>query len=324
MTTSKSVLGKSRLFVFAFLAFAGIFCIQACNSEPDNPFDNTEEPTGEDSTSLQLNPVSIEGIHESVFKPTCANSGCHDGTFEPDFRTIYSSYNTLVYHPIIKNDPGGSYTYRVVPGNASQSVLSARLNFDIDGNSGIMPLVVEPDSDWPDKSAEYIANINAWIQDGAKDMFGNTPSLTNGLPQMLGVAGNSGGWLLRGDGGNGELIVPQGQNSVDLYFAFQDDTTPSSGLTYNKIKYSTNPDDFSASAELDLALLGSPITQAGFQGEQVAYTHVATVDPTTLGGTGSQVFFRTYVQDNANPVTEIPTTAGASYIKSYFSFQIEQ
>ncbi|MBK7268515.1 MAG: hypothetical protein IPI07_03030, partial [Flavobacteriales bacterium] len=31
-------------------------------------------------------------------------SGCHDGTFEPEFRTIASAYNSLVYHPVIAND----------------------------------------------------------------------------------------------------------------------------------------------------------------------------------------------------------------------------
>ena len=33
-------------------------------------------------------------LHQQAFAPTCANSGCHDGTFEPDFRTVGASWNT--------------------------------------------------------------------------------------------------------------------------------------------------------------------------------------------------------------------------------------
>ena len=78
--------------------------------------------------------------------PHCANSGCHDGSFEPDFRTIESSYNTLVYQPVIKNNPDGNYQFRVKAGNIDESVLYARLLSNSDGsatfdpNSQVMPL----------------------------------------------------------------------------------------------------------------------------------------------------------------------------------------
>jgi hypothetical protein len=38
---------------------------------------------------------SLERLQNAV--RTCANSGCHDGTFEPDFRTLEGSYNTLLF-----------------------------------------------------------------------------------------------------------------------------------------------------------------------------------------------------------------------------------
>jgi len=41
------------------------------------------------------------------------------------------------------------------------------LTFDIDGNSGIMPLAVDPDSDWESQKETYIQNIRDWIQAGA-------------------------------------------------------------------------------------------------------------------------------------------------------------
>jgi hypothetical protein len=150
-----------------------LVAIGACKKDEFvNPYDLIENPIV-DSTEIELlDPTSIEGLHQQIFRPTCANSGCHDGTFEPDFRTIESTYNTLVNQPIIKNDPQGSFAFRVVPGNPAASQLIARLTYDIDGNSGVMPLVIEPDSDWPEKSETYIENITAWIQAGAPNASG--------------------------------------------------------------------------------------------------------------------------------------------------------
>jgi len=152
-----------------YILFIALIAITACKKDPPaNPFDgiNPVENT-EDEDEVILEPTSLEGLHANVFKPTCANSGCHDGTFEPDFRTIQSSYNTLVNQPIIKNDPQNSFEYRVIPGNTEKSQLIARLTFDIDGNSGVMPLVVEPGNDWESTSSEHIDNIRKWIQNGA-------------------------------------------------------------------------------------------------------------------------------------------------------------
>ncbi len=150
------------------LWIAGLWiALSACSKKTGNPFDLETEETQAEEAAAELGPNSLAGIHANVFAPTCANSGCHDGTFEPDFRTIGSTYNTLVYHPVIKNDPQGSFEFRVVPDDVDASQLIARLTYDIDGNSGRMPLAVEPDSDWPDKREEYIDNIKNWIRNGA-------------------------------------------------------------------------------------------------------------------------------------------------------------
>lgn len=147
----------------------------ACKKEEyHNPYDDIPSVIVEDTTIvIELDPISIEGLHANIFGKTCANSGCHDGNFEPDFRTIESTYNTLVDQPIIKNDPQGSFQYRVVPNNVEASLLIARLSYDIDGESGVMPLVVEPGSDWEANKETYIQNIKDWISAGAKDPFGN-------------------------------------------------------------------------------------------------------------------------------------------------------
>ncbi|MFN3528789.1 MAG: hypothetical protein ACK417_02575 [Bacteroidia bacterium] len=176
----KPVLLMSLLLMLAF----------ACKKDnsPPNPFDDpsNKPPTNNNPTD----PLSLEnfaGIHRDIFKPTCSNSGCHDGTFEPDFRTIESSYNTLVNQPIIKNNPAGSFQLRVQPGNAANSILHERMVIDIDGISGIMPLSVDPQSDWPEKKTTYIQAIAAWINAGARDMFGNPPTNGPANPRLQGL-----------------------------------------------------------------------------------------------------------------------------------------
>ena len=93
-----------------------ILCIifgSSCKKESINPYDDPNlYPPLEDTTNYFSNPTNFSSIYNNIFLPYCANSGCHDGSFEPDFRTIESSYNTLVYHPVIKNDDNKDYQIR--------------------------------------------------------------------------------------------------------------------------------------------------------------------------------------------------------------------
>lgn len=153
----------------ATLILIAVVCLaSSCEKDPpENPF----EPGGgdpNDTSSTTLTYTGLAGLQDKVFRPTCANSGCHDGTFEPDFRTLESSYTTLVNHPVIKNDAQNSYAFRVVPGDTAASQLLNRITRDIDDNSGIMPLVVEPNSDYPTNKATYISWVKRWILEGAK------------------------------------------------------------------------------------------------------------------------------------------------------------
>ena len=109
------------------------FVFLSCEQD-DNPFNNPDLlPPVDTINNTVIDEESFIGLHTMIFSPTCSNSGCHDGSFEPDFRTIESSYNTLVYQPVIKNDSVNTYTYRVLPGNSGLSALYARLTYDIDG-----------------------------------------------------------------------------------------------------------------------------------------------------------------------------------------------
>ena len=93
-------------------------------------------------------------------------------------------------------------------------------------------------------------------------------------------------------------------------------------FAYNKAAFSAVPNDFDSLARYDLQILSSPLAERGFYGDIVDYTHKVDLRPLELLDTEQeQWYFRVYVQDDQNPVTEIPTDNGIFYIKSYCSFR---
>ena len=93
------------------------FFLFSCQEDTINPYDDPNlDPPNNTDTNYFNNPASFAALQNNVFRPYCANSGCHDGgMFPPDFRTIESSYSTLVYQPVIKNNSSETYRYRVKP-----------------------------------------------------------------------------------------------------------------------------------------------------------------------------------------------------------------
>ena len=93
---------KKILYILPLLIFF------SCDKEGETAGSNPYKGWGEGDTSNNgkvdkpIDATTIVGLHRDVFLPTCANSGCHDGLFEPDFRTIESSYNSLVIDQILK------------------------------------------------------------------------------------------------------------------------------------------------------------------------------------------------------------------------------
>lgn len=223
------------------------------SSSPANPFDDPKnKPPVTNNTDTLLPLDNFAGLHQRIFKPTCSNSGCHDGTFEPDFRTIESSYATMVNQPIIKNNPAGAFQLRVVPGNANASVLHERVVRDIDGISGIMPLSVDPNSDWPAKKTEYIAAIVAWINAGARDMFGNPPTNGPANPRIS-------GWQR-----NGRQLLLQFMGGV-----------PETVLLMNKVTHQRS--------ELKVQPLVETMPGLNVFGEKLPFTHVVTLPDVEVG-----------------------------------------
>lgn len=289
-----------------------------------NPFDDPSlQPPDTTTQSAAFDLNTFEGLHHYIFRPTCANSGCHDGTFEPDFRSVESSYNTMVFHPIIKNDTLGTYTYRVLPGDPDKSVLYQRLLVDIDGQSGVMPLSVDPGSDWLTEKAEYMDAIRQWIVDGAPDIMGNLPVEGNQLPRLSGVVGFAGGSSvpLEREPGNGPIEVPLGTTDLELWFAFDDPETPSDSLTHNKVKFSLNLNAFDGAPTNSLSIM-PPLTEAGYFGTPVQYTHRIQFNVSSYPA-GTVLFARSYIRDNGLDIIELPNEGSANYIKGYSAIVIK-
>jgi len=314
------------IFILIFILFS-----QCKKEETINPYDDTSlDPLTEDSVNYFTDPLAFSALHYNIFRPYCANSGCHDGTFEPDFRTIESAYNTLIYHPVIKNDAGNTFEYRVVPGNADMSIMYKRMMIDIDSLSGIMPLDASIEYDpgqthaWHGVKGEFIPNIKDWINGGAKDIFGNSPQQANLLPRMKGMLAYITGQttVLPRDGFRGSIFVPSSANSLDLWFCVTDDQLVGNQLTYNKIKYSTSLFNFEQKPEYSLEVKSTPLLESGYYGaiNIVEYYHKFILDVSGFNA-DDIVFIKIYVQDNVNNVTEIPTNGSQYQIVKYFTLE---
>ncbi len=293
-----------------------------CSENDKNPFDDPDNLPPVDSTLIDnIDPASFVGLHQNIFKPTCANSGCHDGTFEPDFRTIESAYNTLVLHPIVKNDPTGAYTFRVKPGSLSESILWLRLNEDIDGISGIMPLdaFYDPESEWNINKAEHLSNISDWIMNGARDMFGNAAGSNDQQPGISGIYAEADGNPCN----IGERIfVPMGSQQVSVWFAIHDQESSLSQMEYTKVKMSGRIDFSDTTAtEYDLQLLANPVMHPDFQNNPTEFQHTFTFPSNTFAA-DSTYYLRVFIKDPLQAdTTQIPQNGSQLYIKKYFSWR---
>lgn len=313
---------KSIAYMFLFITLT----LCSCKKEINNPYDDLQYPDINGGASgNNPDPASIAGLHQNIFKPTCANSGCHDGTFEPDYRTIESTYNTLVLQPVIKNTADNSFQFRVKPFDTQKSMLYYRLTENLGGNSGIMPLVVDPGSDWNSKKAEHLANIKKWIDNGAPDLFGKVHTSPNKEPQLSGVMAFSDGSSspLPRESSGGPIIVPANATELDIWFAVSDDSTAVSSLAVNEVKLSVKfMNDFSAAKDTTLEVESIPIQGSGYYAGDYSYYHHLKINPTLLNAKGYYVFLRIYVKDPSHETTELPENGSPNKFKTYACLKI--
>ena len=283
------------------------------NTDPYNPYDDIIYDIGNVYID-SLNNHSIIKVHRDVFAPKCNVLGCHDGSFEPDFRTVQSSFNTLVYHPIIKNNLDSDFVYRVIPYDTANSVLHERITnccfVNIDDrmpqdNIGIS---------MPQESIDLISN---WILNGAQDIFGNINNSPNELRSVLfSIVTNITFDSIYSDNRLDNkyykpFLLPQNEMCQFIFKVYDDITTPDN-LQYNKLKISTYPDDFTNAVEYSIS--NFDLTN------EVWFNAINTAD----FDTAQQYFMRYYVNDGENiENTEYPNNNFSIIYKSIWSFIIQ-
>ena len=313
---------RKPLFIVAvvLLSFWG------CKRESINPYDAIQdEDTAEVVTEFPVG--TFPHLYQKIFKPTCANSGCHDGSFEPDFRSISSAYNTLVHHPVIANDETNSFAYRVVPGDTAASLLHERLLRFLPNSSGIMPLAVENNSDWPSKRSEYIAAIKSWIMAGAPDLAGNAAPAhnTNLLPMNYGLAvfpsGNTTTQFQRanpGLAGIGPYIINGGIS--DVYIYPWDDNAGLFNYQLLSWELSYSVTDFQPIAS-GLFFAAPVVYSNDFGGSTAPFTKLSTIDFSAYSG--QTVYMRIRMNDGIQAEDNfIPTANSNPFWYAVYSFQI--
>ncbi len=301
----------------------------ACEKEqPENPYEQVVYEFPEVTADLSaLQPGNFAYLHEKVFRPTCANSGCHDGTFEPAFTGISSSYNSLVNHPGISNDLENSYEHRVVPGDPDNSLLWARMTVDLPNSSGIMPLTVDAGSDWPDQQAYYRSLIYDWIAAGAPDMFG-TPAPPAGADFPPGVEG-----LLAFPEGNttnpyqrdpeeaGITPIEIESAPVDVWIYIEDDNTAQSSMVPPVVMLSESLSDFSEATSYTMSQQPQ-LTGVSLGGQNVPYIWKATID-FSEAQPGDHFYLRCVLDDNVQPeAVTIPNEGSSPIVNAIFSLKV--
>ncbi|NQX91634.1 MAG: hypothetical protein HRT74_05835 [Flavobacteriales bacterium] len=315
---------RKYLIILGALSVALFACKQ---DEPENPFEAVE-PVVVDNPDINDIPVgNFAWLHGKVFKPTCANSGCHDGTFEPDFRTISSSYNSLVNQPVISNNAAMSFQVRVQPGNSTQSLLNERLTANIPNSSGIMPLEVDEESDWLEFEDQYIAQIQQWINDGAPDMFGNAPAaLSDDLPPFVSgfvvfPEGNTTTPYIRDPEVPGLPPILVEATTIDVWMAVWDDITPAQDLLVNELRYAPLVSELENATPI-LFDTTQELWAQDFGGNPTVFYRKATID---LSGysSGDTFFLRSSFSDGVNNTVDTPNEGSNPFFTAVFVIEIQ-
>src|SRR5690606_15940101 len=123
---------------------------------------------------------------------------------------------------------------------------------------------------------------------------------------------------------NGSIRVPVGTQSLEIWFAFEDDQTTVTNFAVNEIIFSNEVNNYAGAPVENLTVVSIPKTDVGYFGDPVDYYHKITIDPTDYGILHDFVYFRTSVQDADNPVVSIPDEGSFLYIKKYFSIRMVQ
>ena len=312
---------KNYIVLFLLSTFFIVVFFEACKKDPapKNPYDDVDYDL---NTALDtLDQFSITAIHRDIVFPKCAKPGCHDGHFEPDFRTVESTYSTLVYQPIKKNNVPKTFKYRVVPDSSSKSVFYERISSCCFVNTNDrMPQdnigVALPDDD--------LLRIKTWIDNGAKDIFNQKATVPNALPQFP-------WWGLYDDKFPGQwnninadtnrinkkpelsVIVATGK-TITVIPWLSDDKTKVQNLSHCKLLFSYQQNDFTTPVKTI-----TPV-KVGTYPNVIWYSTFNTADFLT----DTIVYMRFYCNDGDHATdTEYPINNSPSWSKTYWSLYIK-
>ncbi len=300
---------------FLFFALIMSFVMMNCTEDdfPINPYDGIDYG----DTTLVVDTVSSTSfvkLHRDVLGPSCNVMGCHDGSFEPDFRTVQSAYNTLVYHTIIKNNLAEDFTYRVVPGDTGLSVLHERLTNCCFVNTNDRMPQDNIGNALPEADLDAVA---AWILEGAKDITGAIPNEPNNLPNvqyfLVMNATYDSTYSENKIGGlfYNPFLMPNNEMVNFLLFVDDDKTSPEN-LLINNLQISEFQDDFSAAIDV-------PSTLYVAQYE----VWVAPFNTAVLQS-GKTYFMRYTINDGDNPTNiTYPNNQTSFVYKNIWSFTVQ-
>ncbi len=306
---------KKRNTIIAILSLLFLAVVfGGCDREeplPDNPYDDIDYG-GPGGTTNAPDPNGITGIYENILRKKCSLPGCHDGHFEPDYRSIQSAWSTMVYHKIVKNTPDSAYTFRVMPGDTGASILWHRVNRG-DAQLQQMPATGQY------LTTEELGNVRTWILNGAKDMFGNNPVFPNNEPRILGYIAFDQTFTTQLDVVENRLDsvpyhpfkVPQNTN-FNVVWLVEDDSTAVGQLQVNRMLLSRDKDDFNGAATVNAYFLGSGVN--------------VWVSPVNSGNyaPSDTVYMRYYVNDGSQSQnSEFPRDDNDDAYKTYAAFFVK-
>ena len=285
---------------------------------PPNPYNVIDYPLP--IVEPNPDPNSLVGIHTNILQTRCALPGCHDGNFEPDFRTPQSSFATMVYHPVIKNNTAEDFTYRVIPSDTTNSVLHERItNCCFVNVNDRMPQdnIGQPLAD------EDINAISTWIMNGAPDMFGNKATFPN-LPPVIEpfFLALDTTFTVQYQEENNRIdsvgfnpFILSSDNRVNMVFLVSDDSTATANLQVNELQLSLDPDDFSNAWVYQATYINLPPPED-------AEIYVAEVETKALPI--NQIIYMRYVTSDGDQPdnTFFPTTNLPIQYKTFWSFYI--
>lgn len=295
---------KKYLLTGGLLLLLGA-CYKEVPDDTPNPFAG-QNGNGNNNGTDTLSPTSIQGLHKQIFSVRCAMPLCHDGSFEPDFRTVESSYNNLVYHSVVKNNASNSFDYRVIPYDTDNSWLIERLT-TTDVVLGRMPLYSDP------LSETQLGHIKTWINEGCRDMSGNVAVYPNLQPQVYSRFAIDQNQVRLDTNYDGRFpapfIIPPGTPTT-LAVQVNDDSTAIDKLKNMVFKFSYDKDDFSAAVSKPGTYFSQDIIFVQFNANEFQ--------------AGKTVYFRFYcVDDHHTLPAEFPKFDTPFFYKDLFAFIVK-